>query len=401
MLPVSSYLSIPGTPVSLDRIFFFLLLVFLGLNSKNIVIDRMSLLLIFTSIVMSCLAILSFVLNERSNSSTLFAYLYFIAYFVIAFFVFSYRPSAYTRVRYSQLMNTVTSIWLVIAVIFSLWALYNQLYLGQLIYPTYLEVSPETEVRFRSMMSGLRLFLPFSSAPFLGFLTLGVAFLTIFNRKYYIRNNALNLLILFSCIIIALATQSRSVIYAFALAIGLFFVIKNLNLNDRQSVLKLTLLAVPFLVFIVAIAASQSTELGRLQFDYKELQESRHMLIRLETIELIILSDIKALFIGHGLGALAGSGIAPYTFTSYLTVLYEVGILGFVFYLIILISPLIAVISRKKASSKRGQYSKLEVLSLFLFIFIANLFYEFKLFPVAAILLAYNVAMATRSQVKG
>jgi len=398
LVPVSAYLAIPGLGFfNLDRLLFFILILFVAFNLNKIAIKGAVRFSIGIAYALMVLVLISFLANEKSHITTFLAYKIFLTYFVFSLLVFCYQLNISNHEFGRDLFYSIIIIWSIAAILFSGWALYNQLVLGQIIYPSFLELTESSEVRYRTMMSNFRLFLPFPTAPSLGFMCLGIVLILIIDlyKKTPI-SIKLKVFLISILLIIALATQSRSPLYAFLLSIVVLFS-GNVIFSSRNKKSR-TILVVASMAFLVPVSLLSfyylDFGLGRLDLDIAKIMESRHLSIRLDSIQIIMTSDVKSLIFGQGVGTLLNYGIAPYTFTSYLTVLYEVGIFGAIFYCLIIFSPILALLLRLKKRARLYCYSLSEVSSIFVFIFVSNLFYEFKLLPVSAILIAYSIYMA-------
>jgi hypothetical protein len=398
LVPVSPYLAIPRLGFfNLDRLLFLILILFVAFNLNKVVIKGAARLSIVLAYALSVLVLISFLVNEKSYITIFIAYNFFLTYFVFSLLIFCYQRDGSNYEFGRELFYSIIIIWSIAAIVFSGWALYNQLVLGQIIYPSFLELPESSEVRYRTMMSGFRLFLPFPTAPHLGFMCLGVVLILIIDlyKKTPI-SIKLKVFLISILLIIALVTQSRSPLYAFLLSIVVLFS-GNVIFSSRNKKSR-SILIVASMAFLVPVSLLSfyylDFGLGRLDLDIAKIMESRHLSIRLDAIQIIMTSDVKSLIFGQGVGTLLNYGIAPYTFTSYLTVLYEVGIFGAIFYCLIIFSPILALLLRPKKRARLYCYSLSEVSSIFVFIFVSNLFYEFKLLPVSAILTAYLIYMA-------
>ena len=398
LAPVSAYLEIPGLGFfNLDRLLFFILILFVAFNLNKVAIKGAVRFSIGFAYALMVLVLISFLVNEKSHITIFLAYNFFLTYFVFSLLVFCYQRDGSNYEFGREIFYSIIIIWSIAAIVFSGWALYNQLVLGQIIYPSFLELPESSEVRYKIMMSHFRLFLPFPSAPPLGFMCLGIVLILIIDlyKKTPI-SNKLKIFLISILLIIALATQSRSTLYAFLLSVVVLFS-GNALFSSRNKKLK-SILIVASTVFLVPVSLlifhSLDFGLGRLGLDIAEIMESRHLSIRLAAIQTIMTSDVKSFFWGQGVGTLLNYGIAPHTFTSYLTALYEVGIFGAIFYCLIIFLPILALLLRPRKSTRLYCYNLSEVSSIFVFIFVSNLFYEFKLLPVTAILIAYSIYMA-------
>lgn len=397
LLPLSPYLKIPGLGLSLDRLLLLILIGFVAINLHKVAIRGAVKLSTSLAYLLTIVVLLSFLINEDSYVETFLAYNYYLVCFVFSLLIFCYEPNGSRSEFGREVFYRVIVLWAGAAIVFSGWAFYNQFVLGQIIYPSFLDLPESSAARYRSMMAGFRLFLPFPTAPHLGFMCLGIVLVLIIDlfkqSPISIKRKVFLICVLLA---IALATQSRSSLYAFVLSVMVLFsgnAIFGRKTNKQKNTIILSafvlLVAVSLLGFYFA-----GFNLNRLDFDVAEIVESRHASIRLDTINIIFLSGLSSLVFGHGVGTLLDYNIAPYTFTSYLTAIYEIGIFGAVLYLLIVMSPLLALTLRAKRTNMLFVYDVGEVSSLCVFVFLANLFYEFKLLPVSAVLIAYVIYMA-------
>jgi len=400
LAPLDAYLSFGGTPITLDRLFLLIFLV-TSIKSINKCFDsRTFRLAIYFSYCLLTVVLASFLLNVDSKLPIIVAYFFYIFIFILALSMFysSGSDNEYRDNRY--LFYRIMIFWVIISTVFCAWAFYNQFFLGELIYPTFLELSGTAEQRFKTQMAHLRFFLPFSSAPALGFMCFGLIVVLIldFGRKP-ILNNIVFFLLLAVLFVIALGTQSRSSAYAFFVAM-IFLYVSNFSSTLGQFSPKFIKYLLTFILTSVLGLASFyvfDPDIGRLTLDFETIKESRHSSIRLRTLEIIFSSSYSNFFWGHGVGTLIDWGIAPYSFTSYLTVFYELGLFGLITYLACIFLPVIALVMRKPLNGREYMYRPRHVLTLYLYIFCTNIFYEVKLLPIAAIFLAYNVYIAKLS----
>jgi len=397
LIPVRAYLQVPSLGLYFDRVLFLILALVIVLNLKGIVIKGSEKISIILACLLSALVLVSFLANEFGHISTFLAYHFYLAFFIFSILVFCYQRNISSPEFGRKVFYRVMILWAIAAIGFSGWALYNQLVIGNIFYPSFLDVPESSQRRFEGQMSSFRLFLPFFSAPMLGFMCFGIVLvLCIDLNKRKPINRKLAIFLISVLLVLALATQSRSSFYPFVLSAMVLLmgrVIVNRRIKNSRVILILVL-AVFSVLGVLSSIYFLDLEMGRLNFDLALIKESRHLSIRLRTLQIIMTSDIRYFFLGHGVGTLADKGIAPYTFTSYLTVLYEIGIFGLILYSSVIFSPILALIHRLRQKHRSYFYSTSDVFSVFLFISVANFLYEFKLSPEAAILLAYVVYMA-------
>lgn len=400
LAPLDSYLSIGGTLVTLDRLCLLVLFV-LSINSINKCFESTIFrVAIYFSYCLLTTVLVSYLLNVDSKLPIIIAYFFYIFVFILALSIFYCGGSEnkYTDNRY--IFYRIMVLWVAISTVFCVWALYNQFFLGELVYPTFLDLSDTAEERFRTQMLHLRFFLPFSSAPALGFMCFGLIVILILDfRRKPIFDNVVIFLLIILLFFIALGTQSRSSAYAFFLAMFFLYIFSFISKSGQVSSKFIAYLSTFILVTTLSIAFYYiaAPDLGRLSLDVEHIKESRHASIRLSTLEIIFSSSYLNFFLGHGVGTLIDWGIAPYSFTSYLTVFYELGLVGLIAYLAFMLLPLIALVMRKVEVGRVHVYKPRQVLTLYFYIFSANIFYEVKLLPVAAVFLAYNVYIAKLS----
>lgn len=397
LTPVGHYLPTGIPLLTVDRFLLLFLIACFGFNiGKFLGHDAARIVIAFVFLVVIS-SFSSFLLNPNSYLETFVAYIYFSLYFLVSFFVFSRHKEGSESYYGRDVFYDVIKIWSLWAILFSIWAVYNQVFLGSLFYDTFSTPSAGAQARYKTMMAGGRLFLPFPTAPVLGFMCFGFALvLLIDKRKKGISYSKFNIFLILALLAIGFATQSRSAAYAFILAFCIISFGQFLNiLKPRSNVgFKRLVFGIGLTIISIFSIYYMGDYLTRLEFDVLDILESRHFSIRAKTVDIIMMSDFPQFFFGHGVGTLIDHDIAPYTFTSYLTAFYEIGLVGMVFYVLLVFIPVFFVLSRKVNFGSEYFYGIFEALGFSFFIVVANLFYEFKLSPVMAIFLAYGIYMA-------
>lgn len=374
--PLAMYSVSLGVSISLDRLLLIISLIFLPFtgwvfkHTKYALIPAGILLLTVIANLLFTLVL---------NTSVIFSYFLALLYFVLALVVFNQGSF--------DIVKRAFTVWSVLFLFFSFWALYNQIVLGNLIYDPPFGGSYADAAHKRTMMGNGRLFLPYASAPFLSFVTGFIVLWCYVNKDKLVSKRSFYFLVA-TCCIVTLLTQSRGPIYSLILCLFLYFFYQSVIIKlSGKFLLKA---AVVFGVLLVLAAINFDSIVNSRMFpDIGEIAQSRHAKLRLEALDIYGDFQFFNLVLGGGLGVIHILGTSPYSFMSYLTVLVELGVIGFVSYSVIMFLPIIFVCFRKKVFEY--EYKAISVVVLNLFLCLCHLFYEYKTLVPLWIILGYLV----------
>ena len=301
------------------------------------------------------------------------------AIFFIGAFVFKDNP------RSMKILNLIITYWAVIFLLFSVYMLFHYYAVNSkyVPFPSFFggEYS-DLEHRLR-MMRSQRLFLPFPSAPFLGAIA---GFISLWGFIVFLKTKRRLMLVLgILMLCVTVLTLSRGPVLSFAVAF-IFLLGAGSSLKVVKVNKQLLGVIIMFVILYISINFYQGLQLemtgkssiNRLAIDTEQLGESRHLFLRLHALELYSQGEPFQLFFGQGLGAFEKSGVGAYSFSSYLTLLVEVGFVGAFILSTIIALPLLRSGMNLFSNKKQTRLLFLSIFSMTLFIALAHLFYEFK-----------------------
>lgn len=376
--PLALYSISIGVSLSLDRLFLFISLATLPFVKHDLKSFKFVFILFFLILLSIFVNILT--VNDL-NPPLLSSYLLAFFYFIVSMLYF--YSNSFSKVK------IIFTFWMVFYLFFALWALYNQEVLGKLAYNPPFGVSYEDALHKRTMMGNKRLFLPYASAPFLSMITSFIVLWYLVINKNILKFNKAHVFIIIAAIAIVLMTKSRGPFYSLCLCLLLYYA-KNIGLIRVNLKLLYKVVITALILFLVVLYNFESVSSSRLIPDLGVLAQSRHASLRLESLYIFSKFDFFNLLFGGGMGVIKELGSSPYSFMSYLTVLVELGVFGFIVYTFIMIAPSMLLLFREKWGSYL--YSPMQILVLNLFIFLCHFFYEYKTLVPLWIVLGYLVS---------
>jgi hypothetical protein len=282
------------------------------------------------------------------------------------------------NLRSLKIIVLITYSWSIILSFFSIYMIYYYYILGTSDMPFPLEgYYSYMDEHVLNMLKGKRLFMPFGSAPHLGAVTGCVSLLCI---CIYLQSRQIASLVI-SCamLIICVLTLSRGPVLAYVLAaillVGVGSIYKVVKVDRRLVAIG----AIAILLFGSVEYyryVQPNANLERL-VNFENIQYSRHAELRLFALEQYTGGTLSELLVGHGFGIFQEKGIGAYSFSSYLTILVELGLLGSLVFLITLLLPLYYAWGKYRLGGITDTWYFF-VLCLGIFIFLAHSFYELK-----------------------
>jgi len=239
--------------------------------------------------------------------------------------------------------------------------------------------------------------MPTASAPFLGAVS---GFFAIYGITDFLSNN--NKKTLFTSIAmlaVCILTLSRGPLLSFLISITVYHLLVSMYVKNN---LNKASLIVPFVFLLVFISISiyssfQLSEFGRdtasrLIFTAQDILESRHLSLRARALELFIDGSFSQKIFGCGLGSIGEDGLGAYSFSSYLTILVETGLLGAVGVLVVMLSPIKKLYKKTKFHiAYRTMF--IQYFSMAVFLLLVNSFYELKTLQLLWVLMSFIYAM--------
>lgn len=277
----------------------------------------------------------------------------------------------------------IFSIWATIVITFSLYTLYYYYVKKVTNIPVpFLGYTGDYDLHKFQEMRGRRLFLPYAASPLLGGVT---GFTSIFFLCSYLYTLRLKPLLMFMVLVgITILTLSRGAVLTLILSCAFLFVfgayIKAVIIDRR--IFGIILTAVIVFVGINAYHGIQENAGGlvsidRLTIDVDKIQNGRHLQLRMYAFTLFAQGNIVQMLGGQGLGTFLKSNIGAYSFSSYLTLMVEVGIFGLFTFSLAVFNP----IFHSWKHCYNGSVCKeiyFYTMSMALFIICIHLFYEQK-----------------------
>lgn len=382
--PLAIYSTSIGVSISFDRLLvicYFLLFPFRKNISRHL-FYYIVLVLCFVSYIL-----FSTMFSKYTSDPTALSYIMALLYFIIAIDIFSNAPE--------KQIAFIKRLFIVIIAGFAAWALYNQFVLLNIYYsPPFID-SYDDVAHKQKMMGNGRLFLPYASAPLLGF----VSALLLLDKIVLKKREASKLEVFLSVVALVLIlalTQSRSPLYALLVSLFVFTLLHRRFYDFQRPTTLLWSMIIALLAFFLTVYVDYDSLNNRVVPNISDLLNGRHFHLRFISIQLFENSSLWDKLFGMGLSAIHYEGQSPYSFTSYLTVLIEFGIVGLVLYLIISFSH-VFVIFRSISSSKRLNAHFLGLLLLSIFIFLVHFLYEYKTFVPIWIFTGYIIGSYFKS----
>lgn len=340
---------------------------------------RMGLGVSFALVFIGVFVLLSglFLMGEPRKSMT------FVPSLIQAYAVFGIGSAVFkNNLNAIRMAKIIFISWGIILLIFSVYMLYFYYVIGTNYVPFPFGGEYSDPRHRMKMMHGRRLFLPFASAPFIGVVA---GFMSLWGFIFYVKLRQI-WLVVFAILMLAITilALSRGPVLSFCLAF-LFFFILGLYNNVIKPNKQLLGMIVMFVIVVSGIVFYQQLQMdtigkasiNRLAIDVGELSESKHMELRLNALELFSNGNFAQLFFGQGLGAYGEAGFGAYSFSSYLTLLAEAGIIGLLVFIATVCIPLFWF-RRFSSRDKNARFWALSIFSLALFIAFTHLFYELK-----------------------
>ncbi|AVF67390.1 hypothetical protein AL541_25425 [Vibrio alginolyticus] len=224
---------------------------------------------------------------------------------------------------------------------------------------------------------GLRLYMPTATPPRLAFLVGMLCLLLmhlVFERK---QGKVWFILVFLIAFFILVNTGSRTGMIPFVLGGGYYLFSRVVRLRDVKSC---TIFLLCIFLFSSLLPLILSSDSRAVSFSLEEGSSlARHVLIRLDALDLLMNADIERLIFGFGTGQFSyyNSTEAPYTFTLLLTVFIDNGILG----LVSVVLFLSMFLQKNKYVNSLPKKEKIIMSSLCLCFVMSSFFYELKAEP--------------------
>ena len=308
--------------------------------------------------------------------------------FAIGACVFKENPRAI------RIFHWIALAWAVIFVLFAVYALYWTYLKGIANYPyPFIGYIADYDPHKASMMYGQRLFMPFASAPHLGMATGAVALF--FVARFMSDRKIITIPITIAMASICILTLSRGPVLALLttffilLAFGRVYGI--IRIDKRLLFLTLGLLVLTMGIYVFysyQIDVAGRSHMTRLVEHLDTLHYGRHISLRLEAIDMFMEGNLIEKIGGQGLGWFRETRPGAYSFASYLTLLAETGIFGFLIFTIAAVLP----IWRGWRTARKAQDSQpwyFYAFCLAIFVFSTHWFYELKTVRVTWIVHAF------------
>lgn len=361
-LPFARYSIDFGISISIDRV--FLVSAYLFLFAGFIFSGKFKKLYLILLFLLAYIFLISF-FHEISSLTSTFSYSLAIIYFFVVFIAFSEHDS-------KEDIEKVIKIWVIVLFLFAFYTLINQYVLGNWLYEDPFGYPFSDYLHKRNMMIAYRAFMPFASAPFLGY----AAGLTLIWFLCKPTKSSADLIFMIMGIVVLMSTQSRGPLLSFLLCIS-FLGLVNIGRRFNSTSLFVSLfiiLSASVLLFFVNIDISDL----RVISSSENLAESRHLQIRSEAVNMISEGNFYNLVFGHGTGYYQSYGSSPYSFSSVLTIFVDFGIIGVLLFCLYCLYPLIIMQSKL---IKDKNHRNLIIVST-IYIFFCHLFYELKSLPI-------------------
>lgn len=297
--------------------------------------------------------------------------------FAIGACVFKENPRAI------RIFHWIALSWAIIFLLFAAHALYWTYIKGIANYPyPFIGYIADYDPHKAAMMYGQRLFMPFASAPHLGMATGAVALF--FLGMFMNGRKIIPIPVIIAMTSICILTLSRGPVLALLasffvlLTFGRFYGV--IRVDKRLLFLTLGLLVLAMGIYIFysyQVDVAGHSHMTRLVEHLDTLQYGRHIYLRLEAVDMFMEGNLIEKIGGQGLGWFQETRPGAYSFASYLTLLAETGVFGF---LVLAVAAILPVWRgwRTARKTKNAQPWYFYAFCLAIFVFTTHWFYELK-----------------------
>jgi len=374
--PLAAYSLVAS--ISLDRLLLCFALLLFPLHILNTKKNICAITICFSLLLVSLIASLLFGVSSGSELAPMF-FLCYVYFFVC--FAFSKN-----NVFILHQISFVLKCWLLILLMFGAYVFYQQYILGNLYYTDPLGMEYSDPQHRRLMMGNKRFFLPYASAPFLGFVA-GFIFLWFFCVNSLRGSN--KFFICFLAFLVLLLSMSRGPLYALIGSALFVYLARFLVANIKATytimakIIFCLFMGVCFLLYILLVepvGLEYAVTDSRLMPTFESIVESRHMVLRLDAIGMFLEASLVNKLFGSGLGFYSLNGEAPYSFMSYLTILVEMGIFGLVAFILPLLLSMALSLGMLFSPCRNARMKGVLIFSLILYVATCHMFYEYKTF---------------------
>lgn len=248
--------------------------------------------------------------------------------------------------------------WLLIFLFFLIYSYYYYFILSTFYLPILNLFSIDSINHFQQART-FRVFLPFFSAPHLAAVT-GFIFIYF----YYFSLFKFRKVVSFVSFFIMLTTLSRGPFLTILMISFFIFFYQLLKMKINYKIVLYSLFGI-FVVFYIGF------EDFRIFEKFLTILEGRHFSLRFDAIQLITNFTIIEHLVGKGIGSFPFYIDGDYSFTSFLTVYFEMGLLGFLLFFVCFFSFYFNVIFKRSELNAKYFF-------LVLYVIFVNFFYELK-----------------------
>jgi len=236
----------------------------------------------------------------------------------------------------------------------------------------------ESGAHMIGLMKSKRLTFPFSTSPHLSYFTGSLIIYGLF--QLYIRENIIWYYLVISLLIILVGSFSRSGFLALVISLMIAYTYQKNNKNQFNTkpilLIFITVIVVLPLSFVTISQVLDLQPLIRLaKFDLLSADSSfvGHLSIRVRIIKEIFSSNPINMFFGYGIGGTQKYLNVSSGHMSFATVLYDMGLVGFFFFSLLWVYPIIKMILKYGAYKKS---MKAFYFALNIFLVLCHMFYN-------------------------